>query len=98
MKESSGIIKPAVKPGVKSRITWTAELDDAIVRMKKDAVSCNDSALELGQWPKISRDQTRWHRHLKESSGIIKSAVKEGFSSCITWTADIDEAIIGIKK
>ena len=33
LKESSGIIKPAVQPGFPSRITWTEDVDASIVRM-----------------------------------------------------------------
>ncbi len=48
MKELSGIIKPAVKRGAKSRITWTVDNDEAIMRMKKDGVSFAKIASELG--------------------------------------------------
>jgi hypothetical protein len=49
LKESSGIIKPAVPRGIKSCITWTAEDDAAIVRMKTDDISFVKIASKLGE-------------------------------------------------
>ena len=52
----------------------------------------------IGQWPKRKDIKNRWTRHLKELSSIIKPAVNSGFQSRITWTADVDEAIINEKN
>ena len=49
LKESSGIIKPAVPRGIKSCITWTAEDDAAIVRMRTDDISFVKIASKLGE-------------------------------------------------
>ena len=46
MKESSGIIKPAVKR--KSHITWTADDDEVFTRMIKDGMSFKEIASDLG--------------------------------------------------
>jgi flagellar biosynthesis GTPase FlhF len=52
LEELSGIIKPAVKPGPKSRHVWTAEDDAAIVRMRTDGwrFLCKD-CIGIGRWP-----------------------------------------------
>ena len=65
MKELSGIIKPAVQPGPKSRITWTAAFDAAIVRMRMDGDSFTDIASELGDGLTKSDIKNRWFSHLK---------------------------------
>ena len=51
MKELSGIIKPFVQ---QSSITWTAEVDEAIMRMIADCSSHTKIALELGNGLKRS--------------------------------------------
>ena len=48
LKKSSSIIKPAVPGGFPSRLTWTADADATIVRMRADDVSFPKIALELG--------------------------------------------------
>ena len=65
LKELSGIIKPAVKRGFQSRITWTADDDRAIMRMKKDGVSYEKIASELGNGLPRNDITNRWTRHLK---------------------------------
>ena len=90
LKESSAIIKPPVKTGPHSSITWTAE-DDA--RMILGCSSYPEIALAMGKG-KGCRGQdinNRWYRELKESSTIIKPPVKTGPHS--SWTAE-DDAII----
>jgi hypothetical protein len=86
-----------MKPGRKSSITWTVDLDDASIRMVGDGFSCQEIASELGigKWDCI---YARWRRHLKKSSGIIKPPVKKGVKSRINWTADLDDAIVRMKK
>ena len=58
MKELSGIIKPAVQPGPKSCITWTADVNAAIVRMRTDGDSYKKIASELGNGLKKLTSQT----------------------------------------
>jgi hypothetical protein len=48
LKELFGIIKPAVQAGRHISITWTAEDDAAIVRMRTDGDSFTKIASELG--------------------------------------------------
>ena len=79
-------------------ITWTEDVDEAIMRMIKNGVSYFEIALELGNGLNRSDIFNRWTRHLTESSGIIKPAVKVGAKSRITWTEDVDEAIMRMKK
>ena len=78
--------------------TWNADVDKAIMRMIKDSVTYKKIASELGNGLTRNDITNRWTRHLKESSGIIKPAVKRGFQSRITWTADDDKAIMRMKK
>ena len=79
-------------------ITWTADVDEAMMRMIMDGVSYKKIASELGNGLKTNDIKNRCTRHLKKSSGIIKPAVKRGSESCITWAADDDEAIVRMKK
>ena len=65
-------------------IAWTADLDDAIVRMIGDSFSYKDLASELGNGLNKNDIVHRWHNHLKKSSGIIKPHIRPGFKSCIT--------------
>ena len=62
LKESSGIIKPAVQAGQKSCITWTADVNAAIVRMRTDGYSYAKIASELGDGLKDSDIKNRWTR------------------------------------
>ena len=64
LKESSGIIKPAVLRGKKSCITWTAEDDAAIVRMRMDNISLTKIASKLGNSLTNNGIMNRWNRHL----------------------------------
>ena len=66
LKESSGIIKPAVQTGPQSSITWTADVDSTIVRMRTDGDSFAKIASELGDGLKDSDIKNRWTRHLKD--------------------------------
>ena len=66
LKESSGIIKPAVQTGPQSSITWTADVDSTIVRMRTDGDSFAKIASELGNGLKDSDSKNRWTRHLKD--------------------------------
>jgi hypothetical protein len=66
LKKSSGIIKPAVQPGIPSRITWTEDVDASIVRMRVDDISFPKIASELGNGLAGSDIKNRWYRHLKD--------------------------------
>ena len=48
LKKSSGITKPPVKTGPHSSITWTADVDATIVRMRTDDISFAKIASKLG--------------------------------------------------
>jgi hypothetical protein len=65
LSKSSGIIKPAVKPGFPSRITWTEDADATIVRMKADGIIYTEIAAELGNGLSKNDIVNRWNRHLK---------------------------------
>ena len=65
LKKSSGIIKPAVQSGCPSRITWTADDDESIARMRADNISFAKIASKLGNGLKKVDIQNRWDRHLK---------------------------------
>ena len=65
LKESSGITKPAVQGGFPSRITWTADDDESIARMRADNISFAKIASKLGNGLKKVDIQNRWDRHLK---------------------------------
>ena len=66
LKESSGITKPPVQPGFPSRITWTADVDATIVRMRTDGDTFAKIASELGNGLSTNAIQNRWYRHLKD--------------------------------
>ena len=66
MKKKSGITKPPVQPGFPSRITWTADVDATIVRMRAEDISFATIASELGDGLKENDIKTRWNRHLKD--------------------------------
>jgi chemotaxis protein histidine kinase CheA len=71
----------------------SAEEDATIVKMIADDVPCSKIASELGNGLSEHDIRNRWHRELKESSGIIKPPGKTGPRSSITWTADVDATI-----
>jgi len=66
LKELSGIIKPAVQAGRRSSITWTAEDDATIVRMRTDGFTFAKIASELGNGLTNSDIKNRRTRHLKD--------------------------------
>jgi flagellar biosynthesis GTPase FlhF len=66
LKESSGITKPPVKAGRHSNITWTADVNALIVRMRADDISFAKIASKLGNGLKRSDIKNRWNRHLKD--------------------------------
>ena len=68
LKESSGIIKPAVQPGFPSRFTWTEDVDASIVRMRADDISFAKIASDLGNGLTENDIKNRWHRHLKKTN------------------------------
>ena len=66
LKESSGITKPPVQPGCPSRITWTADVDATIVRMRADDISFAKIASELGNGLNTNDIKNRWYKNLKD--------------------------------
>jgi hypothetical protein len=66
LMELSGIIKPPVQPGIPSRITWTADVDAAIARMRTDDISFAKIESKLGNGLKENDIKNRWNRHLKD--------------------------------
>ena len=66
LKESSGITKPPVPTGFPSRITWTAEDDATIVRMRAEDISFAKIASELGNGLKRNDIKNRRYRILKD--------------------------------
>ena len=66
MKESSGITKPPVQPGFPSSITWAADVDASIMRMRADDVSFDKIASILGNSLKRDDIKNRWNCHLKD--------------------------------
>jgi IS30 family transposase len=65
LNKLSSIIKPLVKPGQKSSITWTEDDDASIVRMRADDISYAKIASKLGKGLKRNDIKNRWNRHLK---------------------------------
>ena len=65
LKKSTDIIKPQVPSCRTSRITWTAEMDARIKRMKADGYSYAKIALELGNGLKRNDINNWWTFHLK---------------------------------
>ncbi len=66
LKKSSSIIKPAVPGGFPSRLTWTADVDATIVRMRAEDISFSKIALELGNGLSTNDISNRWNRFLKD--------------------------------
>jgi hypothetical protein len=58
LKKSSGITKPPVKAGRHSNITWTADVDASIVRMRADDISFTKIASKLGNGLKRMTSKT----------------------------------------
>jgi hypothetical protein len=73
---------------------WTAKDNATIVRMIGGGSSYSEIASKLGKDLNRGDICYRWIDHLEESSGIIRPAVQLGEQSCITWTADVDAAIV----
>ncbi len=67
--------------------TRTAKGNATIVRMMACDSSYHKIALAMGKGLRDQDINSRWHRELKESSGIIKQPVKTSPHSSITWTA-----------
>ncbi len=76
---------------------WTAKDNATIVRMIGGGSSYSEIASELGKDLNRGDICYRWINHLEESSGIIRPAVQLGEQSCITWTADVDGAIVRMR-
>ena len=67
LKKSSSITKPPVNNGPCSSITWTADVDEKITRMRvADGISFTKIASKLGNGLKYSDVKNRWNRHLKD--------------------------------
>ena len=66
LKKSASIIKPAVPGGFPSRLTWTADVDATIVRMRADDISFSKIALELGNGLSTNDISNRWNHFLKD--------------------------------
>ena len=58
LKKSSGITKQPVKAGRHSNITWTADVDASIVRMRADDISFTKIASKLGNGLKRMTSKT----------------------------------------
>jgi hypothetical protein len=61
-EKASGIIKPYVQ---RVMLTWTAELDETITRMRADGISFANIASRLGNGLKMDDIKNRWKYHLK---------------------------------
>jgi hypothetical protein len=61
-EKASGIIKPYVQ---RVMLTWTAELDETITRMRADGISFANIASRLGNGLKMDDIKNRWKHHLK---------------------------------
>jgi hypothetical protein len=55
-----------VQKGLRSSITWTADVDASIIWMRADDVSFDNIASELGNSLKRYDIKNRWNRHLKD--------------------------------
>jgi hypothetical protein len=100
-KEAQRVAEAAAKAATMAAVRdakWSAEDDATIVKMIADDVPCSKIASELGNGRSQNDIRNRWHRYLKELSGIIKPPGKKGPRSRITWTADIDETIVSMKE
>ena len=60
-----------MQTGPQSSITWTADVDSTIVRMRTDGDSFAKIASELGNGLKDSDIKNRWTRHLKDKEKDI---------------------------
>ena len=60
-----------MQTGPQSSITWTADVDSTIVRMRTDGDSFAKIASELGNGLKDSDIKNRWTRHLKDKEKNI---------------------------
>ena len=60
-----------MQTGPQSSITWTADVDSTIVRMRTDGDSFAKIASELGDGLKDSDIKNRWTRHLKDKEKNI---------------------------
>ena len=69
------------------------EVDKAIRSMIENGSTYDNIASELGNGLTWSDIYNRW-TSLKESSSIIKPFVHGGKQSSITWTAEVNEAIM----
>ena len=96
-EEAKHVAKAAAKTA-EHDAKYTADVDATIVSMIADDVPCSKIASELGNGLSENDIRNRWHRELKESSGIIKPPGKSGPRSSITWTADIDATIVSMKE
>ena len=76
---------------------WTSEVNASIESMIKGGVSFSKMASKLGNGLTQTEIKNRWHRFLKKFSGIIKPPVQVGRHSSITWTADVDAAIVRMR-
>ncbi len=65
LKELSGITKPAVQSGFPSRITWTADDDESIAKMRVDNISFAKIASKFGNGLKTADIHNRWDGYLK---------------------------------
>ena len=73
--------------------TWTAEINEAIMRMIVDSSIYTNITSGLGNGLKRSGINHRWNYSSKKSTGIIKPPVQAGWHSSITWTVEVDKAI-----
>jgi hypothetical protein len=55
-----------VKAGRHSNITWTADVNTSIVRMRADDISFAKIASKLGNGLKRNDIKNRWNHHLKD--------------------------------
>ena len=72
LKKSSSITKPPVQTGFPSRLTWTADVDATIVRMRADDISFSKIALELGNGLSTNDISNRWNHFLKDKLQWMK--------------------------
>ena len=76
---------------------WTAEVNASIESMIKGGFPFSKMASKLGNGLTQTEIKNRWHRFLKKLSGIIKPPVQVGRHSSITWTTDVDAAIVRMR-
>jgi hypothetical protein len=58
-------LQAAIRHSDNSSITWTADVDERIVRMRMDDTTFAKIASKLGNGLKENDIRNRWHRHLK---------------------------------